>query len=225
MPTPSKRSKADVAAENALLRSMIDQASVSAQAMAQRIAAGTTHTGQLLVGIRNISDMTLGQKSPNSTEPDLHLHADFGTNDPNSVAVISNSWWLQMRKGRFVRDGLIMRDDTALGLGDSAAPPDRETDLHPDFYVNAIPDITTWMDGKTEADIREAVAKMTSPASLLRLRRIVDIKLLELEKDYDVEDPLRMKKAQKRLPMLYKLVDELVTMRLERPEDDDDAEI
>lgn len=224
MPRTTKNTEMQL--ENERLRLLLEQQSQANQAMANRLAAmGATiqrPSTDIMVGVRNICDDTVGERSPFPNEPDLHLHADFGLPDPNTVGVVSFAWWQRMRKGRLIGEGRIMRDDSVLGGTYQAAPPDRPEDIDPGFYVNAIPQPELWIESKTEQELREAIDRITALSALRRLRGVVDRKLLQIEKQFTLDDPNRMKKALKALPALYRFVDEMITTRLEQPDDDED---
>lgn len=170
------------------------------------------------VGIRNLSDNTIGIPGWNGND-DLHLHADLGEIDPSSVTAIPYAWWLQLRKTHWVRDGIIVRDDTVLGEGYIAAPADREQDIPAAAKFNAIHDPVQWIDSRNEAEIRADLAKITSESALRRIRRGVDIRLKGLMDSYGPEVENRAAQSWEDLEMKYRYVDEATTHRLERPED------
>jgi hypothetical protein len=224
MPRKSAPTKKALQAENERLRSIVDTQARSQKTLSQRLSAMNPHragSAELWVGIRNVSDVTIGQESPFPNEPDLHLYADLGTPDPNQVAVVSYAWWQQLRKGRLVAQGLIMRDDTILGSSYAAAPDDRPGDLVAGWEHNLVPDPQAWIDEKDEVELRAALDRVTSTATLHRLRRVIDRYLTEAQEKLKL-DPLeknRAKKALRSLPAKYQLVDQLITMRLEGDED------
>lgn len=173
-------------------------------------------SGQPMVGIRNVSDMTIGVPGFKD-ESDLALHADLGTGDPSSVAIISFAWWRELRRGKLVSKGLILRDDAVLGSSYLAAPEDRPEEM-PEGHQNLIVrDPTLWVESRNEKQIREDLGKIDYEPTLQRIRRAVDLKLTELEKQYpnDPEAPL---KAWNDLPSIYRLVEDITTRRIEKPE-------
>jgi hypothetical protein len=208
-PKKSKRER-ELEATVAALQNTLQTAAMGVNRMTNPQRA----VGDLWVGVRNISDLTVGIPSPFDTEPDLQLYANIGTPEPGMVSVISYAWWLQIRKGPHIANGLIIRDDRVLGNSWTAAPEDRAEDLPRDHTRNQIPDPEAWITSKTEAEIREGIAKLTAPAAMWRLRRVVDEKVREYQKDYPVEDENRAVKAYERLPALYVLVDNLTSQRL-----------
>jgi hypothetical protein len=180
-----------------------------------------------MVGIRNVSDNTIGIPGMNGHAP-LQLLADLGSHEPGSTAVIPYAQWRELVKGRLVRNGLIVRDDSIVGPGLHHAPPDRPEDLPPDAQHNAILDPKDWIDSRTEDEIQDELERITSEESLQRIRRAVDNALTELEsrrprntKDEQIE---AAKWAMARLPAKYRKVDELITERLEAPEEGEDWE-
>lgn len=193
------------------------------QALLAIASAGTASTTRLasdkpMVGIRNVSDNTIGEPGKFG-EPDLHLHADLGEHDPASVTSISYAWWRELRKGKLVRDGLIVRDDSVLGTGFVAAPEDKAEEIPVEADINTILDPQDWIESRTEAQLRADLARLTSDSSLRRIRRAVDVKLKALEESYGDDVPNKAAQAVDDLPMVYKFVDEYTTKRLERPED------
>jgi hypothetical protein len=178
---------------------------------------------ELKVGIRNISDNTIGVKSPFKDEQDLDLHGDTlpPNENPGRYAVISYAWWQQLRKSKLMERGEIMRDDSVLGSNYAAAPADAPHDIPASWAMNAIIDPIAWVAGfKGDDDgLRLAIEKITNDTSLRRVRRVVDMKLKELEKSFGV-DPQRAKKALQALPSTYQMMDQVITMKLERPDEE-----
>lgn len=173
---------------------------------------------ELMVGIRNISDYTLGAKSPYpDVERDLHLHGDVGVPDPGTIGIVSYSWWQQLRRGPLMDRGMIMRDDSALGTLHTAAPADKPEEIAPNWHRNAVIDPVEWVESRTDMEIQRDIAKMTSGASLRRIRRVVDDKIRELQ-DTMRDDPKRAEKAVRMLPAKLALIDQITTERLERDE-------
>lgn len=173
------------------------------------------------VGIRNISDNTIGIPAKNG-EIELNLHADFGENDPASVAVISYGRYRELVKGnKFFHAGMLIRDDSILGSGYVPAPADDAGMVSEETRMNRVADPTDWIESRTEAQLRADLDKITADTSLRRIRRAVDDRLRELQNSYgaEVEPERRAAKAVNDLPMVYKFVDDYITRRLERPEE------
>lgn len=179
-------------------------------------------TVELKVGVRNISDNTIGIKSPFKDEPDLDLHGDTIPVDqnPGRYAIVSYAWWQQLRKSKIMERGEIMRDDSVLADSYTAAPADKPLEVPAAWQDNAIVDPIEWVNAFKGDDgaMRAAIGRITNEASLRRVRRVVDIRLKELEKSFGA-DPQRAKKALEALPALYQMLDQVLTMRLERPDD------
>lgn len=196
---------------------------VTTQALAQQAMLGQLHASapspllgsQPMVGIRNVSDYTIGLKSPLKGEPDIQLHSDAGVESPDRVAVISWAWWQQLRKLPHVGNGMIIRDDTLLGDNYLKGPADKPSELAANHEKNVVLDPHAWITSRSEQQIREGIAAMTSQQTLRRLRRAVDDKLRELQAHAPVTDPNRALSALQNLPSSYNLVDQLTTLRLE----------
>lgn len=204
-----------------LLREQVAKMSVATASHVSQLAQKgpqSAFSNVAYVGIRNVSDNTIGIPGQFG-EPDIHLHADLGGYDPASVTAIPYAWWLRLRTGALVRDGLIVRDDAVLGEGYMAAPVDRPEDLPTGWEANHVPDPEGWILDRNEEQIRADLGKMTSEAGLRRVRRGVDIALKRLQDKFGPETPNKAAAAWQALPMKYRLVDELTTHRLERPED------
>lgn len=210
------------------LRGMVETQTIAAATHQSRLATAVpTHRspgGELLVGIRNVSDLTIGIPALFKGDPSLHLHADFGDHDPNSVAIISYSWWREIRRGDYVGWGLIIRDDSVLGEGHSPAPEDRPQEMHPGHFLNVVEDPKEWIDSREPEQITQDLNKITSNDTLMRIRRVVDEDLRRLEAQYPRETISQQvaaaKKSLKQLSAKYRHVDELVTMRLDRTDDE-----
>lgn len=205
-------------AENERLRKLVEAQAQTEQALLSRLAATSPNratSSELMVGIRNISDNTLGLESPFPNEPPIQLFADVGTGpNPGQVSAISYAWWQRLRKSNFMARGLLMRDDSIVSGSFMAAPPDAPEDIHHEWKFNAIPDPVAWIATRDEAKIRRDIKKMTSPDSLRRLRRVVDDELGKLQVKFkDDENPA--KRAVDELPIKYRLIDELTTSKLE----------
>jgi len=214
-------------AANAALRSMVDTQTVAATAHQQRLATALPgHRAQfaeLMVGVRNISDTTVGVKALFKGDSDLQLNADFGKEDPARTQIISYAWWRELRKSPYVGKGLLIRDDSTLGSLYQAAPPDLPGELAPGHAVNAIPDPKAWVESRDETALREGVAAITSEESLRRLRRVVDEALVAFESTQPRNTvPEQVKAARlalNSLPAKLRMLDDLVTSRLENPVD------
>lgn len=213
---------------NALMEQHIMNAAVLARMLTEQNKGQTS--AQAMVGIRNISDMTVGERGAFGA-PDIHLHASRDRNDPNTVTVIPFAWWRELRKGKLVANGVIMRDDSVLGEGYLKAPEDRPEDLASTHAVNAVPDPKEWIESRTESEIRADLPKITSINSLRRIRRAVDDKILEIAAAmpdiYRDMTPASNKylppggwdqrkvRALEELPALYRLVDDMTTRLIE----------
>lgn len=175
-------------------------------------------SGQMMVGIRNVSSTTVGiVGSPLAGEGEIQLHATFGgEHDPNSVAAISWTWWQQLRKGKLVGKGFIVRDDSILGSSHVQAPEDIENELAKGHDVNTIRDPHEFITGQSETQFREAVKKITSEESLRRLLSACDEKVRELRNNYDENDPNREENAVSDLPGPYQIAELVVQSRLDQ---------
>lgn len=214
-----KQKAAAHAAESAALQN-------ATQTLAETLAAALgsnkpqISSTELKVGIRNISDNTIGLFSPIAGEPNVDLHADLpDLPRMGCTAVISYAWWQVLRKSPVMQRGEIVRDDSVLGSSFTAGPPDRPEDLPESWAVNAIPDPVAWIQSfATESDLRAAVDRITNLTSLRRIRRVVDMELKRLERTFG-DDPKRAAKALRALPALYQMLDQVITTKLERPEE------
>lgn len=184
---------------------------------ASRQAAQPVVTQAAMVGIRNISDYTIGIPAKFG-DPELQLFPDLNANDPNSVAVVSFASWKALLRGPYVAKGMIIRDDTVLGPGYVVAPADRPSDYAPGTEANQVPNPVEWVESRTEAQVREDLAKMTSEPSLRRVRRAVDLKLKELQATYSDAVENKQLKSWEDLPVIYRFVEDYTTRKLERPE-------
>lgn len=187
----------------------------------QTTAAGLAgaRVPELMVGIRNVSDYSVG--IPIKDGNDIQLAPDFGGDDPGCYDVISYELWRKLRRGKQATQGLIMRDDSFLGGAFNAGPADRNEDFNEEHFANRIPDPVEWITTRTEKKLRDDIAKITSLASLFRLRRVVDTALGKLEDDSGMpRDTIdnQVKCAQWALDQLdgkLRLVDRLVTSAIE----------
>lgn len=212
--------------------SQLEQQLINAAVLANALAKhqGGQTSAQAMVGIRNISDLTIGIPAAFG-QAEIHLHAAVKPNDPNTMTVIPYVWWRELRKGKLVQDGYLLRDDNIMGEGYLAAPADRPEDLAPGFAINAVLDPKEWIESRDETGIRTGIAEISSLNSLRRIRRAVDDKLREivqsLPDNYRDNTPAsngyvpkggwdnRHKLAVDQLPMIYRLVDDLTTKKIE----------
>lgn len=205
--------------ENAELRNKLEQQANATQTLVSQLSKvnpnSIVRSAELMVGIRCVSDNTLGLVAPFPGELPVQLFASTGRNDPGECAVISFAWWQQLRKSKFVREGMLIRDDSVLGSSYTAAPVDRAQDMPEGWEVNLVLDPDTWITSRTDDDIRAGIAAMTALSSIRRLRHAVDVKLTELQAKL-AGDPDFAVKALESLPTKYALVDQLATARLDR---------
>lgn len=205
------------------LRAQLESQTIAATAHQARLAAAVpTHRaayGELMVGIRNVSDTAIGIPPQFKGDDEIQLFPDFGNNEPRQVAVISYGRWRELRKGTLVERGLIVRDDSVLGRAYSAAPADQDHELPPNAKHNVIPDPVAWIESRTEAELRADLARITAEEGLRRLRRAVDQRLRQLELKYPRETLRQQADAARRalaeLPANYRLIDELVEQRIQ----------
>lgn len=173
--------------------------------------------GKQVVGIKNISSYTIGVMNKiqgEQGEVTLHPLRLEGSYDPACYATISLQFWQQLRKEKIVQQGMIVRDDSHLAGVENIAPPDRTEDIHPEFWANAIADPVTWVESKTDEELREAIGKITSEPTLRRLLATVDHKIKLLGMAYE-DDPERAKKAVRDLPSKYRYMEQLALDKLE----------
>ncbi len=154
--------------------------------MTRQGAVGPSVTwSEVMVGIRNISDNTIGLVSPFAHETDVQLFGDVATTHGDAPvgtdAAISYAWWRQLRTQKEVQRGQLVRDDTILGPGITSAPVDRAKDLPESFHVNNVEDPIEWIESRDETQIRDDLMAMTYMGSVSRIRRVVDEKLREIE--------------------------------------------
>lgn len=174
-------------------------------------------SGQLVVGIRNVSNYTIGL-TDSTTGQDMvfTLHPEIqGVADPKTKAVVSYVFWQQLRTGNYVARGLIIRDDSVLGPADNAAPPDRAEDVHPDAARNVVLDPRKWILEKSEEDLREAINAMTSEPTLRRLIEAVDTEVWNIGETKYKDDPDKARKAVRDLPASFRIAEELFYERLD----------
>lgn len=208
--------KATLQKENEELRASLEKMT-HARASVGTIAAFGDATTK--VGVRNVSNNTVGVPITIPGEPPVTLNAALGGQDPNSVAVISYASWLQVRSSRLVRDGLIVRDDSILGDQFVAGPTDRDDQLPEGARYNVIEDPTFWIESRKEDEIREGLALITSDDTLRRLQNAVTLKLKEVEAKYPstMGNMERVRKSYQDLPLIFQLVDKTTAERLEHP--------
>lgn len=173
-------------------------------------------TGQLVVGIRNISNYTIGLIDTTSGTPmEYSLSPEIpGVADPTTRAVISYAFWQKLRVGSKVAQGLLMRDDTVLGAADNVAPADRPQDIPEVAARNQVLNPREWIMSKSEDEIREAISAMTSGPTLRRLMYAVDQEVIKLGEPFAGEKD-RGVKAVRALPGRFRLVEELAEERLD----------
>lgn len=190
-----------------------NQAMLSAQFGAAR---PTIPSGQLVVGIRNVSNYTVGLIDTTSGTPiEYSLSPEIpGVADPRTRAVISYAFWQKLRISNQVAYGLIVRDDSVLGAADNVAPEDRPTDIPESASINTVLNPREWIVSRTEDEIREAIGKMTSGPTLRRLMYAVDQEIVNLGEPF-IGQSDRAVKALRALPGKFRLVDELAGERLD----------
>lgn len=182
---------------------------------------GNAKPAEMVVAIRNVSSTGVSiVKGITGLDRDITLPADYeyaSDVPPVHYEIIPWTAWQRIRKGYFVANGLVIRDDALLSEYHAPAPKDESHEIHPEFAKNVVADPRAWISKKTEDEIREGIAKMTSEASLRRLEFEVNRKILELGEESGAA-PLSSERGQyamRRLPAVYRLVDELVTERLD----------
>jgi len=222
-----QRQLAEAQTANAGLREMVETQTIAATAHQERLATALPgHRAQfaeLMVGVRNISGTTVGIPALFKGDADLQLHGDFGKDDPASIQIVSYAWWREIRKSAYVGKGLVMRDDSVLGSMYKAAPPDQEGELAVGHDVNAVVDPKQWIESRDETALRKDLEAMTSNESLRRIRREVDLALMAIENTQPrITVPEQVKAAKyalNALPAKLRMIDDLITTRLENPVD------
>lgn len=192
-----------------------NQAMMSAQLGA--VSKQYVAPGQLMVGIRNVSNYSVGlldKTSGQEIEYNLNPEVD-GVADPRTCAVVSYVFWQQLRTGSQVGRGVIVRDDSVLGPADNAAPQDRPQDMHPDHDKNVVRNPREWILGRSEQELRDAIAQMTSEPTLRRLMYSVDQEIIRIGEEKYKDDPERARKAIRDLPAIFRVVEELADERLD----------
>lgn len=211
-------------AENATLRQQVtSQTTAAAHHQARHAALNPQHAvpgSELMVGIRNVSDNTVGIPGFPKGTPDVTLNPGLPGED-NSTAIISYVHWLRLRNSDYTRKGRIIRDDSVLGIAFTPAPADLPVDIPEEAARNTIVDPVAWIAERDDEQLARDIDAITSPDTLRRLRGVVDRWLY----DYQVKqsEPFSEKTAKQaisRLPSKLVKVDELTTAKLE-PQDAD----
>lgn len=181
------------------------------------LSMGGKTGAKAVVGIRNISCDTVGMYNKVHGETgEVTLHAErFGQYDPNNVAVISEQFWREIRKGKLVELGIIMRDDSVCSGGDVIAPADRPEDLPMGREKNIVIDPFQWIESKTEEELGAAVQAMDSETTLRRLAAAVDHKIWKVGEERYKDHAERAKLAIRDTPAKYHWVDKRVEERLD----------
>lgn len=216
-PAQPELEPANPALDSAVLQAQVAalQAQLAAaQAMATRPAQQTSANTQF-VGIRNVTNQTLGlPPSPTPGELEITLHAQGPNPDPSVVAIVSYPFWMQLRKHKYYDMGLIVRDDSVLGQNHEPAPADEPRDLAPNHSINVVPDPFEWIVSKTELELKEAIGRMTSEPSLRRLGWAVQQQVSEFYKALPADDPDRIYKAEGMLTAKMAMTERLIDARL-----------
>jgi hypothetical protein len=192
------------------------QASLSQQLGAvQRVPLGMS--GQLVVGVRNVSNYTVGFIDRTSGTPiEYALTPEVpGNPDPKTRAVVSYAYWQKLRTSSQVAKGLIVRDDSVLGSADNRAPADRPEDMPAEAALNLVINPRDWILSKPEPELRAAIKAMTSEPSLRRLLYAVDQEVVAIGEERYKGDKDRAAKSISDLPALFRLVEELASNRLD----------
>lgn len=210
--------------ELAKLREAVDVESSAAAAYKGRLALSSsadTPWSHLMVGIRNVSDYTVGIPPILPGDSPIQLAPSFNGDEPGAVAVITYAAWRELRKGHLVERGMVCRDDSVLGTAFIPAPEDRPGEVAPGQAVNMIDDPHAWIERRDEAQLRTDIAKITSQASLFRLRRVVDEALRKFELESELPRDTREQQARvaqqalNALSAKLRMVDDLTTTMIE----------
>lgn len=198
----------------------INQMSANMASMAASLGAQHRNpiTGQLVVGVRNVSnyvvsftDETTGTPVHYTLTPDIP-----GITNPKNRAVVSYAFWQSFRTNtKIVGRGLIIRDDSVLGAGDSVAPPDRDSDVHPEAKFNVVLHAREWITSRDEHQLRHDITLMTSEPSLRRIIETVDREIFEIGESKYRTDPDKPRKAIRDLPALFRIAEELAYERMD----------
>jgi len=193
----------------------MNQATMSAQLGSQQ--RQFVSPGQLVVGIRNISNYSVGFIDKTSgQEVEFNLNPEVeGVSDPRTRAAVSFVFWQQLRTSPVVGRGLIIRDDAILGPSENIAPEDREQDIHPEHFRNVIKDPREWITSRSEDELRVAISEITSEPSLRRLLFAVDQEIVSIGESKYLGDTDRARKAIRDLPAMFRVVEELADERLD----------
>lgn len=185
-----------------------------AQILAAAGAKAPVNVGNMMVGLRNKSNLTVGLTgSPTPNEGDVQMAPEAG-------GIISYAWWRVLRQGKLVRNGILVRDDVVLGPVDTAAPADRPEDLPPEAVTNLIDDPFVWIAARSEAELRRDIAALSSAASVRKLQFAVDQAVQRKRDELGCDGSKRSdnivkeKLAATSLPMSYQLVQQLTEERL-----------
>lgn len=178
---------------------------------------GNKTAAKTVVGIRNISCDTVGMYNKVHGEVgEVTLHAErFGQYDPNNVAIVSEQFWREIRKGKLVALGILMRDDSVCGGNDNIAPPDRPEDLPPGHEKNMVIDPFHWIESKTEDELSVAIQAIDSETTLRRLAAAVNHKIWQIGEEKYKDHVDRAKLAIRDTPARYHWVDKRVEDRLD----------
>jgi hypothetical protein len=215
-----EKALSDLEARYAKALATIEQLSLNQAQLSAQLGMASKHyaaTGQLVVGIRNVSNYSVGMVDKTTGQAiEFNLNPErSGVADPRTRAVVSYVFWQQLRQGNLVGRGLIVRDDSVLGPADNAAPLDRESDLHPEHLRNLVLSPRDWIVSKSEEELREAVAVMTSEPTLRRLMYAVDQEIVRIGEARYKDDPERARKSIRDLPALFRVLEELAEERLD----------
>lgn len=180
--------------------------------------ASAAQASGLMVGVRNVSNYTIGLTgSPLPNEPDITLHAEGRDGfDPNSTALVSWAWWQKLRRTELPYGrGMIIRDDSLLAPDAIHAPEDSPREVHPDHEKNVVIDARAFIEELPESEIRRRIAAMTSEESLRRLHAQIDARVGEEQAKYPDTDDERAQKAVNALPSIYQLAENLILNRIQ----------
>jgi len=204
------------------LRSSVEIESEANRNLRGRVASLTnTPHGDLMVGIRNVSDYTIGIKAQLPGDNPLQLAAAFDGTEPGVVAVMSYAAWRELRKSKMIGDGMIKRDDSILGTAFNAAPADLPGDLATGWEANLIENPLEWITSRSEEQLRADIEKITAQSSFFRLRRVVDAALRRWELESGLprstreEQALVAGRALSALSSKLRMVDDLATAGIE----------
>jgi hypothetical protein len=177
-----------------------------------------TISGKQMVGIRNVSSYTVSM--PNKIageEGDVNVFpARFDYEDPQSTAVVSYQFWTQIRKGKLVARGQIIRDDSVCPDGVVLGPEDNPRDLALGAEKNLVIDPFTWVDSKSDTEMREAIYSMDSEPSLRRLAAAVDHMIWKIGEDSYKGHEDRARLAIRDCPAKFRFLETLVEERLDQ---------